>query len=71
MPDPGQVVVANTTPTIALAIAEQLDLLGFQIVMAKFWWLRLSEGHRRLEVSRLLSDTVVPNELMRQCFMRR
>jgi hypothetical protein len=46
-------------------------LIGFPIVFAKFWGLRLSEKHRRLEAFRLFSDTIVPNELMRQCFMRR
>lgn len=44
---------------------------GFPIVSAKFWGLRLSEAHRRLEDFRLFSDTIAPNELMRQCFMRR
>jgi len=45
--------------------------VGFQIGMAKFWWLRCSEQHQYLEAFKLLSDTVASNELMRQCFMRR
>ena len=45
--------------------------MGFPIVSAKFGGLRLSEAHRRLEAFRSFSDTIVPNELMRQCFMRR
>jgi len=44
---------------------------GFAIVFAKFWRLSSAEKPYPEMAFQLISDTFVPNELMRRCLVRR
>src|SRR5262252_6269133 len=45
--------------------------VGFAIVFAKFWRLSSAEESYPEMAFQLISDTFVPNELMRRCLVRR